>query len=121
MLVLLFVALWFIRGDLFYVLPCVILFLCFTVVLTLRLPRLGKGELVLALFGRLFDLRLFGLVCFLFLLVSDCGQEISVSTPPGWPHSFAEIDHEIYSTVILSLSLISGNRICTVLVYRIED
>ena len=30
MLVLLFVALWFVlRGDLFYVLPCVILFLCF--------------------------------------------------------------------------------------------
>ena len=29
-LVLLFVAFWFIlRGDLFYVLPCVILFLCF--------------------------------------------------------------------------------------------
>ena len=29
-LVLLFVALWFIlRGDLFYVLPCVILFMCF--------------------------------------------------------------------------------------------
>ena len=34
MLVLLFVALWFIlRGDLFYVLPCVILFLCFSVLL----------------------------------------------------------------------------------------
>ena len=33
-LVLLFVALWFIlRGDLFYVLPCVILFLCFSVLL----------------------------------------------------------------------------------------
>ena len=31
-LVLLFVALWFnLRGDLFYVLPCVILFLCFSV------------------------------------------------------------------------------------------
>ena len=30
MLVLLFVALWFIlRGDLFYALPCVILILCF--------------------------------------------------------------------------------------------
>ena len=29
-LVLLFVALWFLlRGDLFYVIPCVILFLCF--------------------------------------------------------------------------------------------
>ena len=36
-LVLLFVALWFIlRGDLFYVLPCVILFLCFSVLLALR-------------------------------------------------------------------------------------
>ena len=31
MLVLLFVALWFIlRGDLYYVLPCVILFVCFS-------------------------------------------------------------------------------------------
>ena len=39
-LVLLFAALWFIlRGDLFYVLPCVILFLCFSVLLALRLPR----------------------------------------------------------------------------------
>ena len=36
-LVLLFVALWFIlRGDLFYVLPCVVLFLCFSVLLPLR-------------------------------------------------------------------------------------
>ena len=44
-LVLLFVALWFIlRGDLFYVLPCVILFLCFSVLLALRLPCLGKRE-----------------------------------------------------------------------------
>ena len=49
-LVLLFVALWFIlRGDLFYVLPCVILFLCFSVLLVLRLPRLGKRELILVL------------------------------------------------------------------------
>ena len=39
-LVLLFVALWFIlRGDLLYVFPCVILFLCFSVLLVLRLPR----------------------------------------------------------------------------------
>ena len=43
MSVLLFVALWFIlRGDLLYVFPCVILFLCFSVHLILRLPRLGK-------------------------------------------------------------------------------
>ena len=35
-LVLFFVALWFIlRGDLFYVLPCVILFLCFSVLISL--------------------------------------------------------------------------------------
>ena len=44
MLVLLFVALWFIlRGDLLCVFPCVILFLCFLVLLVLRLPRLGRG------------------------------------------------------------------------------
>ena len=76
LLVLLFVALWFIlRGDLFYVLSCVILFLCFSVLLALRLPRLGKRELILVLFVRLFDLCLFGFVGFLFLLVSGkcCG------------------------------------------------
>ena len=56
-LVLLFVALWFIlRGDLLYVFPCVILFLCFLVLLVLRLPRLGKRELILVLFVRLFYL-----------------------------------------------------------------
>ena len=50
-LVSLFVALWFIlRGDLFYVLPCDILFLCFSVLLALRLPRFGKRELILKSF-----------------------------------------------------------------------
>ena len=73
-LVLLFVDLWFIlRGDLLYVLPYVILFLCFSVLLVLRLPRLGKRELILVLFVRLFDLCLFGFVGFLFLLVSGKG------------------------------------------------
>ena len=75
-LVLLFVALWFIlRGDLFYVLPCVILFLCFSVLLALRLPRLVKRELILVRYVRLFDLCLFGFVGFLFLLESwkGCG------------------------------------------------
>ena len=52
-LVLLFVALWFIlRGDLFYVL---------------------KRKLVLVLLVRLSDLCLFGFVGFLFLLVSEKG------------------------------------------------
>ena len=73
-LVLLFVALWFIlRGDLFYVLPCVILFFCFPVLLALWLPRLGKRELILVLFECLFDLCLFGFVGFPLLLVSGKG------------------------------------------------
>ena len=88
-LVLLFVALWFIpRGDLFYVLPCVILFLCFAVHIALRLLSLGKRDLVLVLLVRLFDLPLFGFVCFLFLLClrraadCDCGTPWTFLLPP---------------------------------------
>ena len=73
-LVLLFGALWFIlRGDLLYVLQCAILFLCFSVLSALRLPCLGKRELILVLFLRLIDLCLFGFVGFLFLLMSGKG------------------------------------------------
>ena len=46
----------------------------------------------------------------------------------GRQHSFAEIDHEIFSTVILSLPLIqegqlsvSGERMCAILVNCLED
>ena len=46
----------------------------------------------------------------------------------GRQHSFVEIDQEIFSTVILSLPLIqegqlsvSGKRMCTILVNRLED
>ena len=46
----------------------------------------------------------------------------------GRQHSFVEIDHEIFSMVILSLPLIqegqlsvSGKRMCTILVNRLED
>ena len=46
----------------------------------------------------------------------------------GRQHSFMEIDHEIFSTVILSNPLIqegqlsvSGERMCTILVNRLED
>ena len=46
----------------------------------------------------------------------------------GRQHSFVEIDHEIFSTVILSLPLIqegqlsvSDERMCTILVNRLED
>ena len=73
-LVLLLVALWFIlRGDLLYVFPCVILFLCFSVLLVLRLSGLGKRELILVLFVRLFGLCLFRFVGFLFFLGSGKG------------------------------------------------
>ena len=76
MLVLLFVALWFIlRGDckvlslaLYYFVLVII-----SVLLALRLPHMGKTERILMLFIHLFDLRLFGFVCFLFLLVSGKG------------------------------------------------
>ena len=73
-LVLLFVALWFIlRGDLFLCLTLRHFVLCFSVVLALRLLRLGKREVILVLFVRLFNLCLFGFVSFLFLLVSGKG------------------------------------------------
>ena len=55
-------------------------------------------------------------------------QEVTGSIPPIWQHSFVEIDHEIFSTVILSFPLIqegqlsvSGKRMCTILVNRLED
>ena len=59
--------------DLLYVFPCVILFLCFSVLLVLPLPCLGKRELILVLFVRLFGLCLFGFVGFLFHLGSGKG------------------------------------------------
>ena len=57
-------------------------------------------------------------------------QEVAGSTPTevGNILSCVEIDHEIFSTVILSLPLIqegqlsvSGERMCTILVNRLED
>ena len=59
----------------------VLLFVCLSVchfvlvffILVLRLPRLGKRELILVLFVRLFGLCLFRFVGFLFLLGSGKG------------------------------------------------
>ena len=55
-------------------------------------------------------------------------QEILGQSPPSQQHSFVEIDHEIFSSVILSLPLIqegqlsvSDERICTILVNCLED
>ena len=72
MLVLLLIALWFIlRGDLFL---CHFVLVFFSP-LALRLPSLGKRELILLCFVRLFDLCLFGLVGVPFLLMygKGCG------------------------------------------------
>ena len=50
-LVLLFVALWFtLRGDLLYVLPCVILFLCFFSSLSIAITWLGEERANLSAF-----------------------------------------------------------------------
>ena len=56
-------------------------------------------------------------------------QEVAGSSPHrGRQHSFTEIDHEVFSMVILSLPLIqegqlsvSGETMCTILVNRLED
>ena len=71
-LVLLLVALWFIlRGDLLYVFPCAILFLCFFSSFSISE---GKRELILLLFVRSFGLCLCRFVGFLFLLGSGKGR-----------------------------------------------
>ena len=54
-------------------------------------------------------------------------RRLQVRPALGQQNSFMEIDHEIFSTVILSLPLIqegqlpvSGERMCTILVIRLE-
>ena len=55
-------------------------------------------------------------------------RRMRVRSPPGWQHSFVEIDHEIFFMVILSLLLIqeeqlpvSRQRMYTMLVNCSED
>ena len=55
-------------------------------------------------------------------------QEVAGSTPAEVGNIFSWIDHDIFSAVILSLPLIqegklsvSGERMCTILVNRLED
>ena len=86
-------------------LPCVILFMCFSVLLALRLPRFGKRKLILVIFVHLIDLCLFGFDGFLFLLMFGKGCDLwlwhsldfsltfilgSLHAPPGldWLQSF---------------------------------
>ena len=55
-------------------------------------------------------------------------RRLRVQPPPGLQHFFVKTDHEIFSTVILSVPLIqegqlsvSGDRMCTIQVKRLED
>ena len=55
-------------------------------------------------------------------------QEVASSIPAWSATSVMEIDHEIFSMVILSLPLIQGGqlsvcgeRICTIMLNRLED
>ena len=55
-------------------------------------------------------------------------QEVLGLNTAAWHYSFMETDHEIFSVVILSLPLIqevhllvSGKRMCTILVNCLED
>ena len=55
-------------------------------------------------------------------------EDLRFNPRRGRQHSFMEIDHEIFSTVILSLPLIqegqlsvSGKRMCTILANHLED
>ena len=66
------------------------------------------------------------IVMILFCFIGDL--EVAFQPQPGPQHSFVTIDHEIFSTVILSLPLtqegqlpVSGERMCTILDSRLED
>ena len=57
-------------------------------------------------------------------------RRLRVRPPLDWQHSFVEIGHEIFSTVILSFPLIQkeqkllsvfGERMCTILVNGSDD
>ena len=92
------------------------------------------------------DHEIFSMVILSLLLIQEgqlsvSGERMCTDVPSDWrpvgrgfnprrgrQHSFMEIDHEVFSTVILSLPLIqegqlsvSGKRMCTILVNRLED
>ena len=93
-----------------------------------------KGDLLLYMFIFLF-------IHFTFYCTCRLASVAQLDAPSDWrpggrgfnprrgqQHSFVEIDHEIFSMVILSLLLIqegqlsvSGKRMCTILVNRLED
>ena len=75
-LVLLLLCGLFYEAICFYVCTLCHFVLVFSVLLALRLPSLGKRELILVLFVRLFDLCLFGFVGFLFVSGKGCSLRL---------------------------------------------
>ena len=71
------------RGDLFKVLPCVILFLCFSFLLALRLPCLGKRELILVLFRKFVRFALVWFRLFPLPLGVWKGLRLMIAALPG--------------------------------------
>ena len=71
-----------------------VLLFVFSVLLVLRLPRLGKRELILVFFVRLFDLCLFGFVGFLFLGVWEGQRFVIVALPGLFSYLFSEMADE---------------------------
>ena len=111
-----------------------------------RPPIARKGESPMLILGRnsvfLYITRRISTKCAVYLpLTLQPASVAQLDAPSDWrpggrgfnprrgrQHSFVEIDHEIFSTVILSLPLIqegqlsvSGERMCTILVNRLED
>ena len=71
-----------------FVLQYVILFLCFSVLLALRLSRFGKRKLILVFFVRLFDLCLFCFIGFLSLCVWKGLRFVIVALPGLFSYLF---------------------------------
>ena len=98
----------------------------------------ARSAILVAGKGRGGDVFISSVSSLLFLFLASVDQ---LDAPSDWrpggrgfnprrgrQHSFVEIDHEIFSTVILSLLLIqegqlsvSGKRMCTILVNCLED
>ena len=90
-LVLLFVALWFILwGNLFCLALCYFV-LAFFSPFSIVITSLGK-ELIFVLFVRIFDLCLFGFVLFLPLVVWEGLQLVTVTLPGLFSYLFWSVD-----------------------------
>ena len=91
-------------------------------------PQLFKVSVIQRkLFGPL-DFELSRFHCILYSLKPASVPQLDVLPLPGLQYSFVDIDHEIFSMVILSLPLIqerhlsvSGKRMCTILVNCLVD